>query len=100
MYIENGVALDLCDQYQFVNICKDISGGETMINVGLSSCVVRSRLNVENSRLSLTRLKNNENDTELSQGFPGSNVTLELFGNWKKCLKIIFVPNLAEPIGR
>ena len=76
MYIENGVALDLCDRCQFDNFCKDISGGETMINVGLSSCIVRSRLHVDYSRSSLTLLKNSENDTELSQGFPRSYISL------------------------
>ena len=100
MYIENSVALDLCDRYQFDNICRDMSGGEAMIDVGFSCWIVRSRLNVNNSRSSPARLKDSKNDTELSQGFPGSNVTLERFGNWKKYLKIIFEPNLTEPKGR
>ena len=100
MYIENGVALALCDRYPFDSICKDIGNGETMINVGLSSCIVRPRLNVDNYRSGLTLMKDSENDTELSQGFPGCNVSLELFGNWKKCLKVLFIPNLAEPLGR
>ncbi len=40
MYIENSIALDLFDRYQFDNVGKNNGSRETVINVGLGSGVV------------------------------------------------------------
>ena len=50
MNIEKSIALDLFDRYQFDNIGKNIGSRETVINICLCSCVVWSRLDVDDSR--------------------------------------------------
>ena len=57
-------------------------------------------MDVDDTRSGFTLLEYSENNTELSQSFPRSDVSLKYFGNWKKCLKVFFVPNMAEPVGR
>ena len=65
MYIESCVASDLCDRCQLDNISENFSGGEAMVNVGLSTCIVGSGLNIDDSGSTFAFLKNSENDTEL-----------------------------------
>ena len=65
MYIEQCVASDLCDRYQLENISENVRGGEAMVDLGLSTCIVKSGLNVDDSGSSFAFLNNRENVTEL-----------------------------------
>jgi len=79
--VQENVASDLLKGHQFDDVRKHLGVGKTVINVCLSSSVIRSGLNGNNARSGSTLLMHQEKDTKLSQCFPGRNVSLKLLGD-------------------